>query len=287
MSSNIVDNHSLQARLKSNLIGLQTIVIKEVTRLIRIWPQTIVPPVITTTLYFIIFGKVIGSRVGEMSGVTYMEFIVPGLVMMSVINSSYQNVVSSFFSSKFQRNIEEILISPMHNATILIGYIVGGVVRALTIGTIVLMVSLFFVDTLAIYSVVITFLVALLTATLFANAGFVNAMLARKFDDIAIIPTFVLTPLTYLGGVFYSITLLPQPWETISRFNPIVYMVSAFRAGIMSDRLDAAAFDTNLGFSFGTTINKSIMPNEKPILVSNAAASSRSLIIPARKALTM
>lgn len=251
MSSNIVDNHSLQAKLKSNLIGLQTIVIKEVTRLIRIWPQTIVPPVITTTLYFIIFGKVIGSRVGEMSGVTYMEFIVPGLVMMSVINSSYQNVVSSFFSSKFQRNIEEILISPMHNATILIGYIVGGVVRALTIGTIVLMVSLFFVDTLAIYSVVITFLVALLTATLFANAGFVNAMLARKFDDIAIIPTFVLTPLTYLGGVFYSITLLPQPWETISRFNPIVYMVSAFRAGIMSDRLDAAAFDTNLSFSFG------------------------------------
>ena len=251
MSSNIVDNHFLQARLKSNLIGLQTIVIKEVTRLIRIWPQTIVPPVITTTLYFIIFGKVIGSRVGEMSGVTYMEFIVPGLVMMSVINSSYQNVVSSFFSSKFQRNIEEILISPMHNATILIGYIVGGVVRALTIGTIVLMVSLFFVDTLAIYSVVITFLVALLTATLFANAGFVNAMLARKFDDIAIIPTFVLTPLTYLGGVFYSITLLPQPWETISRFNPIVYMVSAFRAGIMSDRLDAAAFNTNLGFSFG------------------------------------
>ena len=251
MSSNIVDNHSRQARLKSNLIGLQTIVIKEVTRLIRIWPQTIVPPVITTTLYFIIFGKVIGSRVGEMSGVTYMEFIVPGLVMMSVINSSYQNVVSSFFSSKFQRNIEEILISPMHNATILIGYIVGGVVRALTIGTIVLMVSLFFVDTLAIYSVVITFLVALLTATLFANAGFVNAMLARKFDDIAIIPTFVLTPLTYLGGVFYSITLLPQPWETISRFNPIVYMVSAFRAGIMSDRLDAAAFDTNIGFSFG------------------------------------
>lgn len=251
MSSNILDNNSFQVRLRSNLIGLQTIVIKEVTRLIRIWPQTIVPPVITTTLYFIIFGKVIGARVGEMSGVTYMEFIVPGLVMMSVINSSYQNVVSSFFSSKFQRNVEEILISPMHNATILVGYIVGGVVRAMTIGTIVLMVSLFFIDTLSIYNISITFLVALLTATLFANAGFVNAMLARKFDDIAIIPTFVLTPLTYLGGVFYSITLLPQPWETISRFNPIVYMVSAFRAGIMRDRLDAAAFDTNLFFSFG------------------------------------
>ena len=152
MSSNILDNNSFQVRLRSNLIGLQTIVIKEVTRLIRIWPQTIVPPVITTTLYFIIFGKVIGARVGEMSGVTYMEFIVPGLVRMSVINSSYQNVVSSFFSSKFQRNVEEILISPMHNATILIGYIVGGVVRAMTIGTIVLMVSLFFIDTLSIYN---------------------------------------------------------------------------------------------------------------------------------------
>lgn len=254
MSSNIVDNDSFNARLQSNLVGLQTIVIKEITRLVRIWPQTIVPPVITTTLYFVIFGKVIGSRVGEMSGVTYMEFIVPGLVMMSVINSSYQNVVSSFFSSKFQRNVEEILISPMHNATILLGYIAGGVARAMTIGTLVLMVSLFFVETLSIYSISTTFLVALLTAMLFANAGFVNAMLARKFDDIAIIPTFVLTPLTYLGGVFYSITLLPQPWETISRFNPIVYMVSAFRAGIMGDRLNSAAFDINLGFAFGMIV---------------------------------
>ncbi|MEL7500672.1 MAG: ABC transporter permease [Planctomycetota bacterium] len=254
MSSNVVDNDSFSERMRSNLIGLQTIVIKEVTRLIRIWPQTIVPPVITTTLYFIIFGKVIGSRVGEMSGVTYMEFIVPGLVMMSVINSSYQNVVSSFFSSKFQRNVEEILISPMHNATILLGYIAGGVARAMTIGTIVLMVSLIFVETLSIYSIWITFLVALLTAILFANAGFINAMLAKKFDDIAIIPTFVLTPLTYLGGVFYSIRLLPQPWETISRFNPIVYMVSAFRAGIMGDRLNSAAFDIDLGFAFGMIV---------------------------------
>ena len=254
MESNAINNDSFNTRLSSNLVGLQTIVIKEITRLLRIWPQTIVPPVITTTLYFIIFGKVIGSRVGEMSGVTYMEFIVPGLVMMSVINSSYQNVVSSFFSSKFQRNVEEILISPMHNATILLGYIVGGIARAMTIGTIVLAVSLFFVDTLSIYSITITFLVALLTAMLFANAGFINAMLARKFDDIAIIPTFVLTPLTYLGGVFYSITLLPQPWETISRFNPIVYMVSAFRRGILGDRLDAAAFDVNLGFAFGMIV---------------------------------
>jgi ABC-2 type transport system permease protein len=236
------------------LIGFQTIVIKEVTRLLRIWPQTIVPPVITTTLYFIIFGKVIGSRVGEMGGVPYMQFIVPGLVMMSVINSSYQNVVSSFFSSKFQRDVEEILISPMHNAVILLGYMAGGIARAMVIGTIVLLVSLFFVDTLSIYSIPITFSVALLTATLFSIAGFINALLARKFDDIAIVPTFVLTPLTYLGGVFYSITLLPQPWETISRFNPIVYMVSAFRSGILKDRLDPAMIDINLGFAFAVIV---------------------------------
>lgn len=245
---------STGSRLRSNWIGLQTLVIKEITRLLRIWPQTIVPPVITTTLYFIIFGKVIGSRVGEMGGVPYMEFIVPGLVMMSVINSSYQNVVSSFFSSKFQRNVEEILISPMHNAVILLGYMGGGIARAMVIGTIVLLVSLFFVDTLSIYSIPITFSVALLTATLFSIAGFINAMLARKFDDIAIVPTFVLTPLTYLGGVFYSITLLPQPWETVSRFNPIVYMVSAFRSGIMKDRLDPAMIDINLGFAFGVIV---------------------------------
>ena len=240
--------------LRPNLIGCQTIVIKEVTRLIRIWPQTIVPPVVTTTLYFIIFGKVIGSQVGEMGGVAYIEFIVPGLVMMSVINSSYQNVVSSFFSSKFQRNIEEILISPMHNAFVLLGYMAGGIARAMVIGTIVLLVSLFFVDTLSLYSIPITVAVALLTATLFSIAGFINAMLARKFDDIAIVPTFVLTPLTYLGGVFYPISMLPSVWETISRFNPIVYMVSAFRSGILKDRLDPAMIDINLGFAFGVIV---------------------------------
>ena len=240
--------------LRSNLIGFQTIVIKEVTRLLRIWPQTIVPPVITTTLYFIIFGKVIGSRVGEMGGVPYMQFIVPGLVMMSVINSSYQNVVSSFFSSKFQRNVEELLISPMHNSFVLLGYMVGGISRAMIIGTIVLLISLFFVDSLSLYSIPITLAVALLTATLFSIAGFINALLARKFDDIAIIPTFVLTPLTYLGGVFYSISLLPPLWETVSRFNPIVYMVSAFRFGIMKDRLDPAMIDIDLGFAIGVII---------------------------------
>jgi ABC-2 type transport system permease protein len=239
------------SRLRANLIGLQTIVIKEVTRLLRIWPQTIVPPVATTTLYYIIFGKVIGARVGEMGGVSYMEFIVPGLVMMSVINNSYSNVVSSFFSSKFQRNVEEMLISPMHNSVILLGYMTGGIVRAMMIGGIVLLVSMFFVETLSIYSIPVTFTVALLTASLFSIGGFINALLARKFDDVAIIPTFVLTPLIYLGGVFYSIALLPQPWETISRFNPIVYMVSAFRYGILKDQLSPAVIDIDIGVAFG------------------------------------
>jgi len=254
MPSNTLADASINSRLKSNLIGFQTLVIKEVTRLLRIWPQTIVPPVITTTLYFIIFGKVIGSRVGEMGGVPYMQFIVPGLVMMSVINSSYQNVVSSFFSSKFQRDVEEILISPMHNAVVLLGYMAGGITRAMVIGTIVLLVSLFFVDTLSIYSIATTFAVALLTAILFSNAGFINAMLARKFDDITIIPAFVLTPLIYLGGVFYPISLLPSPWETVSRFNPIVYIVSAFRSGILSDQLNPAMIDVNLGIALGIIV---------------------------------
>jgi ABC-2 type transport system permease protein len=242
------------SRLRANLIGLQTIVIKEVTRLLRIWPQTIVPPVITTTLYYVIFGKVIGSRVGEMGGVSYMEFIVPGLVMMSVINNSYSNVVSSFFSSKFQRNVEEMLISPMHNSVILMGFMAGGIVRAMMIGTIVLLVSMFFVETISIYSIPVTFTVALLTASLFSIGGFINALLAQKFDDVAIIPTFVLTPLIYLGGVFYSIALLPQPWETISRFNPIVYMVSAFRYGILKDQLDPAVIDIDIGVAFGIIV---------------------------------
>lgn len=239
------------SRMRANLIGLQTIVIKEVTRLLRIWLQTIVPPVVTTTLYYIIFGKVIGARVGEMGGVSYMEFIVPGLVMMSVINNAYSNVVSSFFSSKFQRNVEEMLISPMHNSVILLGFMTGGIVRAMIIGSIVLLVSMFFVETLSIYSIPITFTVALLTASLFSIGGFINALLARKFDDVAIIPTFVLTPLIYLGGVFYSIALLPQPWQTVSRFNPIVYMVSAFRYGILKDQLSPAVIDIDIGVAFG------------------------------------
>jgi ABC-2 type transport system permease protein len=251
MASTITNDDDGVYRLRTNLIGLQTIVIKEVTRLIRIWPQTIVPPVMTTTLYYIIFGKIIGSRVGAMGGVPYMQFIVPGLVMMSVINNSYANVVSSFFSSKFQRNVEEMLVSPMSSSVILLGYMSGGIVRALLVGCMVLIVSMFFVDTLSIYSIPITIAVAMLTAALFSIGGFINAMLARKFDDVAIIPTFVLTPMTYLGGVFYSITLLPQPWEAVSRLNPIVYMVSVFRYGILKDRLSPDMIDINIEIAFG------------------------------------
>ncbi len=242
------------SRLQTNMVGLQTIVIKEVTRLLRIWPQTIVPPVITTTLYYIIFGRIIGSRVGEMGNVPYMQFIVPGLVMMSVINSAYSNVVSSFFSSKFQRNVEEMLVAPMHNSVILLGYMSGGIVRALVIGFIVLMVSVFFVDKLVIHSVWITITVAVLTALLFSIGGFINALLARKFDDVSIIPTFVLTPMTYLGGVFYSITLLPPPWETVSRFNPIVYVVNAFRYGLLRDELSPQYIDINIELAFGVIV---------------------------------
>ena len=251
MDSAVAAPNRTTARLRSDLVGFQTIVIKEVTRLLRIWPQTIVPPVITTTLYYIIFGKVIGARVGEMGGVPYMQFIVPGLVMMSVINNSYTNVVSSFFSSKFQRHVEELLISPMHNSVILLGYMAGGIVRAMLIGCIVLLVSMLFVQTLSIYSIPITLAVAVLTAALFSIGGFINALLARSFDDISVFPTFVLTPLTYLGGVFYSISLLPQPWETVSRFNPIVYMVSAFRYGILKNQMHPDMIDINIGVAFG------------------------------------
>ncbi|MBI1370067.1 MAG: ABC transporter permease [Planctomycetes bacterium] len=241
-------------RLKINWVAFETILIKEIVRVLRIWPQTIIPPVITTTLYFIIFGKIIGSRVGTMGNVPYMEFIVPGLVMMSVINNSYSNVVSSFFGSKFQRNVEEMMVAPMHNSVILLGYVAGGVARAMIVGFAVALVSLCFVRELVIHSVFITVTVALATATLFSIGGFINALLARKFDDVAIIPTFVLTPLTYLGGVFYSINLLPPFWRTVSRFNPIVYMVNAFRYGILKDHLDAQYIDINIVTAYGMIV---------------------------------
>ncbi len=215
-----------------NWIGYRTIVRKEITRILRIWGQTVVPPAITMTLYFIVFGNLIGRRIGEMGGFDYMQFIVPGLVMMSVITSSYGNIVSSFFGAKFGRHIEELLISPLPNGVILAGYVTGALARGLMVGGVVILVSLFFTR-LEVQHPLITISVLMLTAVVFAMAGLVNAIFAQKFDDIAIIPTFVLTPLTYLGGVFYSIGLLPEFWQKVSAFNPILYMVNGFRFGIL------------------------------------------------------
>ncbi|PKM22358.1 MAG: ABC transporter permease [Gammaproteobacteria bacterium HGW-Gammaproteobacteria-14] len=213
-------------------VAFCTILSKEIRRFTRIWAQTLLPPAITMTLYFVIFGNLIGSRIGDMGGFDYMQFIVPGLIMMSVIQNSYGNVVSSFFSTKFQRSIEEMLVSPMSSMTILLGYIAGGVARGILVGIIVTLLSLFFTR-LHIENLLVTMLVVVLTATLFSIGGFINAIFANKFDDVAIIPTFILTPLTYLGGVFYSIDLLPDFWRTVSLFNPIVYMVNAFRYGLL------------------------------------------------------
>lgn len=213
-------------------IALKSIWIKEITRFGRIWIQTLVPPVITMTLYFIIFGNLIGSRIGDMQGFDYMQFIVPGLIMMSVITNSYSNVASSFFGAKYQHSIEELLVAPVPTHIVIIGFVGGGVARGGCVGILVTLVSLFFVP-LEIHSWWVIALTLLLTATLFSLGGLVNAIFAESFDDISIVPTFVLTPLTYLGGVFYSLTLLPPVWQAISKINPIVYMISGFRYGFL------------------------------------------------------
>jgi len=218
--------------LPLNLVALSTIVRKEMVRVLRIWIQTVVPPAITMTLYFIIFGNLIGRRIGTMDGFDYMQYIAPGLIMMSVITNSYGNVVSSFFGAKFGRHLEEMLISPMSNATIIIGHVAGGVLRGVLVGLLVTIIALFFTK-LEVRHPFITVSIVLLSSVVFALAGFINAVFAKKFDDISIVPTFVLTPLTYLGGVFYSISLLPDFWQKVSLANPILYMVNAFRYGIL------------------------------------------------------
>jgi len=214
------------------LTAFRTIVIKEVSRFARIWIQTILPPAVSMTLYFVIFGNLIGPRIGQMDGFSYIQYIAPGIIMMSIINSSYANVVSSFFGAKFQRHIEEMLVAPIPNIIILSGYITGGVARGMMVGLVVTLVALFFTE-LHIEHPLIVITVVLLTSTLFSLAGFINGIFARKFDDIAIIPSFVLTPLIYLGGVFYSINLLPEFWQIVSRLNPIFYMVNSFRYGML------------------------------------------------------
>lgn len=200
--------------------------------MLRIWIQTIVPPAITMTLYFVIFGNLIGRRIGTMEGFDYMQYIAPGLIMMSVITNSYGNVVSSFFGAKFARHIEEMLVAPMSYASIIIGHVAGGVLRGLLVGTLVTIIALFFTR-LDVAHPFIMISVVLLSSIVFSLAGFINAVFARKFDDISIVPTFVLTPLTYLGGVFYTISMLPPFWQNVSKANPILYMVNAFRYGIL------------------------------------------------------
>ncbi len=229
--------------------ALYTIVRREVARILRIWGQTLVPPAITMTLYFLIFGGLIGSRVGEMDGIKYMDFIVPGLVMMSIIQNSYGNISSSFFGAKFGRHVEELLVSPMPSWVILGGYVAGAVLRGLLVGAIVLIIAMFFTKVRMPHPLV-TLSTVILGATIFALAGFVNAVYAKKFDDIAIVPTFILTPLTYLGGVFYSVKLLPDWAEAATHLNPIFYMVNAFRYGLLgvSDVPLWLAYALMLGF---------------------------------------
>jgi ABC-2 type transport system permease protein len=227
-----------------------TILRKEIRRFIRIWPQTLLPSAITMSLYFVIFGSLIGSRIGDMGGFSYMEFVVPGLIMMAIVTNSYSNVASSFFGSKFNHSVEELLVSPTPNYVILMGYVVGGVCRGLLVALIVTLVSLFFTR-MAIHSLGVVVTGVVLTSVLFALAGFINAVFANNFDDISIIPTFVLTPLIYLGGVFYSLDLLPDFWAAVSKLNPLVYVVNAFRFGVLgvADVSVAFAFSMLGGFT--------------------------------------
>jgi ABC-2 type transport system permease protein len=218
--------------MSRNLVSFLCIARKESTRIFRIWVQTLVPPIITMTLYFIIFGRLIGSQLRDIGGYDYMAFIAPGLIMMSIITNSYTNTVSSFFSAKFQRNVEELLVSPTPDYIIILGYVSGGMVRGLSVGFLVSVVSFLFIG-IPLFNFGYVVLFAVLTSFVFSLAGMINGIFARKFDDISIIPTFIITPFTYLGGVFYSISLLPDFWQSISRVNPIVYTIDGFRYGFL------------------------------------------------------
>jgi ABC-2 type transport system permease protein len=243
------DSFEASSSARRNMVALGTVVRREVMRILRIWGQTLMPPAITMTLYFLIFGGLIGSRVGPMEGISYMDFIVPGLVMMSVIQNSYGNISSSFFGAKFGRHIEELLVSPMPNWVILGGYVAGAVLRGVIVGAIVLCIAMLFTKVQVPHPLV-TLSSVLLGAVIFSLAGFINAVYAKKFDDVAIVPTFILTPLTYLGGVFYSITLLPEWARAATHLNPIFYMVNAFRYGLLgiSDVPLWVAYSLMLGF---------------------------------------
>lgn len=238
------------SRRKEILNSLITLSTKEVRRFLRIWVQTLVPPAVTMSLYFIIFGSLIGPRIGTMDGLDYIQFMIPGLIMMSVITNSYANVTSSFYSVKFQRSIEELLVSPMPNWAILLGFIIGGVARGTLIGFIVFCVSLFFYPSFEVVNPGLTLLVLFLTSILFSLMGFVNAVFADSFDAISVIPTFILTPLIYLGGVFYSINILPEMWRNISMANPMLYVVNTFRQGMLGISDVSIPFSLGMIFAF-------------------------------------
>ena len=247
MSADVRITSATAARGDRRWTGFRTIVIREFSRIIRIWGQTLVPPAITATLYFIIFGSLIGRRIGDMGGVTYMQYIAPGLIMMSVITNSYGNVVSSFFGAKFGRHLEELLVAPLPNWLIVLGYISGGVVRGLLVGLLVTVIALFFTH-LHVEHLFAVLAAVLLTSVIFSLLGFVNAVFAKNFDQISFVPTFILTPMTYLGGVFYSITMLPEWAQHVSKANPILYMVNSFRYGFLG------LSDVNLGASFALMV---------------------------------
>jgi ABC-2 type transport system permease protein len=238
--------------LQQQYAAFRTILVKEILRFMRIWVQTVVPAGITTALYFVIFGELIGSQISDIAGFTYMDYIVPGIILMTVINNAYANVVSSFYGAKFQRHVEEMLVSPMPNYLIIIGFVAGGVARGMIVGTVVTFIAMFFTD-FQVHDYLVAISVVVLTAILFSLGGFINAIYANSFDDISIIPTFVLTPLTYLGGIFYSIDMLPGFWQDVSLVNPILYMINAFRYGMLgiSDIPMSTAFGIIILFTAG------------------------------------
>jgi ABC-2 type transport system permease protein len=256
-------------RTIKNWVPFQTIVLKEIARFTRLWSQTILPSAITMTLYFVIFGSLIGSRIGNLEGVPYINYIAPGLIMMAVITNAYANVTSSFFIAKFDRSVEEIIVSPTSNYVMLLGYVTGAVLRGLVVGLVVTVIAAFF-GHFTIQHMGLTVLVIFLSAVLFSVAGFINAIFAKKFDDIALIPTFVLTPLTYLGGVFYSISMLPPIWQFISKFNPILYMVSAFRCGILG------VSDASLSFSLAIIVGLIIVLTITALYLLNKGVGIRT-----------
>ncbi len=256
--------------LTPNLVALATIVRREVRRILRIWTQTLLPSAITMTLYFVIFGNMIGRRIGNIEpGIGYIDYLVPGLIMMAVINNCYANISSSFFGAKFGRYVEEMLVSPMPSWVVLVGYVAGAVLRGLIVAVLVLIISMFFTH-IHLYHPWVTLSSILLTAIVFSLAGFINAVFAKKFDDVALVPTFVLTPLTYLGGVFYSVSHLPQPWREISYANPILYMVNSFRWGLLG------ISDVGLGVSYAVMLGFAVVLAAIAIQLLNRGIGLRS-----------